>query len=47
IERLDVKRTWTNDNVTLDGQRKMITIQIYVAVLVDFTECIFCNILVC
>ena len=47
IERLDIKRTWTNDNVTLDGQRKMITIQIYVAVLVDFTECIFCNILVC
>ena len=47
IQRLDVKRTWTNKDVTLNGQHKMITIQIFVAVLADFTECIFCNVLVC
>ncbi len=46
IDRLDIKRTWTNDSVVMNGQKKMITIQIYIAVLVDFTECIFCNVLI-
>lgn len=46
INSIRVKRTWTHENIVIDGQKKMVTIQIYIAVLMDFTECIFCNVLV-